>query len=70
MIGKGKTGIQTGDRFAKVGDKDDVWVIKNRWDGRYPVPHYELVMEGREARRRTLSEAVLLDPAHYRRADD
>lgn len=67
MLRKTKTGIEVGDRFIKTDNKRDVWIVTNRWDGKYPVPHYQVVMEGHETRRRTLSETVLLDPMYYRR---
>lgn len=65
MLRKAKTGVEVGDRFIKTDDKRDVWIVTNQWDGKYPVPHYQVVMEGHETRRRTLSQTVLLDPTYY-----
>ncbi|MEQ8668910.1 MAG: hypothetical protein RIC50_04865 [Rhodospirillales bacterium] len=43
-----------------------VWVVAANGSERTPVPHYVLVREDSQNRRRTLSEAVLLDRNFYR----
>lgn len=67
---KNKSKIQIGDRFVKSEDPKIVWVVAARGSTIDPIPHYQVVQEGCQSRRRTLSELVLLDRNYYRRADN
>ncbi|NQV45361.1 MAG: hypothetical protein HQ501_10675 [Rhodospirillales bacterium] len=61
--------IKTGDRFVKSDDSTIVWVVAGEGSGVTPIPHYQVVQEDRQTRRRTLSEQTLLDRDFYRRID-
>ncbi|MEK9673861.1 MAG: hypothetical protein VW268_15380 [Rhodospirillaceae bacterium] len=65
-----KRRISLGTRFVKVGEQRMVWVVAAKGSDSTPVPHYVLVREDAQNRRRTLSEAVLLDRSFYRLATD
>lgn len=65
-----KRRIGLGARFVKVDEPRMVWVVDANGSESTPVPHYVLVREDSHNRRRTLSEAVLLDRSFYRQLDD
>ena len=67
-IGSGPT-IQIGDRFVKSDDPSIVWVVDGEGSGVTPIPHFQVVQEDRQTRRRTLSEATLLNTDFYRRVE-
>lgn len=71
MFRKSKSGsqIKAGDRFVKSDDATIVWVVTGEGSGVTPIPHYQVVQEDRQTRRRTLSEQTLLDRDYYRRID-
>jgi hypothetical protein len=66
---KTRSKIQIGDRFVKTDEPKTVWVVAARGSTVDPIPHYQVVQEGCQSRRRTLSELVLLDRDYYRRAE-
>ena len=59
--------IHLGDRFVKADDPRTVWVVTGHGSAVSKIPHYQVVREGMETRRRTLSATTLLDPDFYRR---
>lgn len=59
--------INLGDRFVKTDDPRTVWVVTGHGSTVSKIPHYQVVREGMETRRRTLSATTLLDPDFYRR---
>jgi len=61
--------IKAGDRFVKSDDSKIVWVVTGEGSGVTPIPHYQVVQEDRQTRRRTLSEQTLLDRDFYHRID-
>lgn len=65
-----KRRIDLGARFVKVDEPRMVWVVAANGSERTPVPHYVLVREDSQNRRRTLSEAVLLDRNFYRQLQE
>ena len=65
-----KRRIGLGSRFVKVDEPRMVWVVDANGSESTPVPHYVLVREDSQNRRRTLSEAVLLDRSFYRQLDE
>ena len=71
MFRKTKSGaqIKTGDRFVKSDDPSIIWVVAGEGSGVTPIPHFQVVQEGRQTRRRTLSEQTLLDRDFYQRID-
>lgn len=65
-----KRRIDLGARFVKVDEPRMVWVVAANGSETTPVPHYVLVREDSQNRRRTLSEAVLLDRNFYRQIQE
>jgi len=61
--------VKIGDRFVKSDDPNIVWVVTGEGSGVTPIPHFQVVQEDRQTRRRTLSEQTLLDRDFYRRLD-
>lgn len=59
--------INVGDRFVKSDDPHTVWVVAGEGSSVSKIPHFQVVREGMETRRRTLSAATLLDTDFYRR---
>lgn len=64
---KSASEINLGDRFVKTDDPRTVWIVTGRGSAVSKIPHYQVVREGMETRRRTLSATTLLDPDYYRR---
>ena len=71
MFEKSRTGLHVniGDRFVKTDDSSIVWVVADEGSDVTPIPHFQVVQEGRQTRRRTLSGATLLNTDFYRRVD-
>lgn len=69
MISRSKLAaeINVGDRFVKADDPNTVWVVAAEGSSVSKIPHFQVVREGMETRRRTLSAATLLDKDFYRR---
>jgi len=63
------TSIRIGDRFVKSDDPSIVWVVDGEGSDVTPIPHFQVVQENRQTRRRTLSEATLLNTDFYRRVE-
>lgn len=71
MFDKVRSGpnVKIGDRFVKSDDPSITWVVADEGSGVTPIPHFQVVQEDRQTRRRTLSEATLLNTDYYRRVD-
>ncbi len=71
MLGKlsSAPSVRIGDRFVKSDDPTIVWVVNSEGSGVTPIPHFVVVREDRQTRRRTLSEAALLNTDFYRRVE-
>ncbi len=66
---KAASAVNIGDRFVKADDPRTVWVVAGHGSSVSKIPHYQVVREGMETRRRTLSVTTLLDRDFYIRID-
>ena len=71
MFEKSRAGshVNIGDRFVKADDPSIVWIVADEGSDVTPIPHFQAVQEDRQTRRRTLSEATLLNTDFYRRVE-